>query len=46
MLAHPEIREGMIAVDAALLTTVVLCLNISMLRDGGCAASGANGIVG
>lgn len=36
----------MITVDAALLTTAILCLNVSVLRDSGHAASGASGVVG
>lgn len=37
----------MITVDAALLSTGILCLCVSMLlRDGGHAASNASGIIG
>lgn len=43
---HPQKWEGMMAVDAAPLTTGVFCLSISMLRDGSRAASGASGVVG
>lgn len=45
-VGHPKKWEGMMAVDAAPLTTGVFCLSIPMLRDGGHEASSASGVVG